>query len=440
MTSTTLNLLYVFADQLTGFSLGCNRNADARTPHLDALAARGTILPNACSCAPVCTPARITMWTGRYAGSLGTLANDARIPAGTPSMAAAFRAAGYLTSYVGKWHIGGAGNVPVVEDLRGGFEAFAGFQCHNEFRKEVLFFDEENQPIPFSGRHRTDATFDLAIERLRMAASDGRPFLLCVSEQAPHYPCQPSEEFLAPFRGRWMNVRPNTVEETDPYTPTYSPPSPKREEDPTYEAYGGDLQQYLRHYQAAVSQVDAGVGRLIEELERLGIAENTIVVFSSDHGDMQGSHGLINKCVPYEESVRIPFVAAGPAIASGAVREEAIGTVDFFPTFAELCGVELPPGVAGHSMAKVLKGETAASARPVFAEDQSGWAMVRADRWKLVTDIRGEKCRMLFSLADDPFEMKNLVGTETASDIENRLLELLQQWRKENPLLETVGA
>jgi arylsulfatase A-like enzyme len=425
------NLLYIFADQLNGFSLGCNGNPDARTPNLDALAARGTVMQNACTCAPVCTPARITMWTGRYAGNLGTLANDARIPCGVPTMADAFRNAGYLTSYVGKWHIGGTGNVPVAEDLRGGFEAFAGFQCYNDFRKDVRFFDEQNQPIEFAGRHRTDATFDLAIERLRAAANDGRPFLLCVSEQAPHYPCQPSEEFLAPFRGRQMCVRPNTELGTDPYTPTYSPPSPGKEEDPTFKAYGGDLQKYLRHYHAAVSQVDAGVGRLVAELAHLGIAENTIIVFSSDHGDMQGSHGLTNKCVPYEESVRIPFVAAGPGIAKGYVRKEAIGTVDFFPTFAELCGGGSP---TGFSLAPALWGGDAILPTRIFSEDQSGWAIVREDRWKLVCGLDGDVPAALFDLDVDPFEEFNLLGSGRTADIERRLLDRIRIWRDQHPL------
>ncbi len=430
------NLLYIFADQLNGFSLGCTGHPDARTPHLDALAARGTILSNACSSAPVCTPARITMWTGRYAGSLGTLANDARIPAGIPTMAEAFRSAGYLTSYVGKWHIGGSGNVPVPEDLRGGFEAFAGFQCYNEFHQNVRFFDERNQALEFPDRHRTDATFDLAIERMRAAAHGDRPFLLCVSEQAPHYPCQPSSEFLAPFTGRQMRTRPNAVVGIDPYTPTYSPPSPPKIEDPTFKAYGGDIQEYLRHYHAAVSQVDAGVGRLIAELETLGIAENTIVIFSSDHGDMQGSQGLINKCVPYEESVRIPFLATGPGIARGVAVEDLIGTVDFFPTFAELCGVPLGPGIAGHSLAGTLAGRKSVASKRIFSEDQSGWAMVREGAWKLVTDVHADEPRQLYSLEKDPFEMQNLVGNSEASTVRDRLADALRVWRRQNPLVQ----
>jgi arylsulfatase A-like enzyme len=433
------NLLYIFADQLTGFSLGCTGHPDARTPHLDALAGRGTVMQNACTSAPVCTPARITMWTGRYAATLGALDDDARIPEGIPTMADAFRDAGYLTSYVGKWHIGGTGNVPVPQDLRGGFESFAGFQCHNEFRRDVRFFDEKNHLIEFPGRHRTDATFDLAIARLRAAAADGRPFLLCVSEQAPHYPCQPSEEFLAPFRDRPMSTRPNTVASTDPYTPTYSPPSPAKDEDPTHAAYGGDLREYLRHYHAAVSQVDAGVGRLLAELHRLGLADSTIIVFSSDHGDMQGSHGLINKGVPYEESIRIPFVVAGPGIPREKHCPAIIGTVDFFPTFAGLCGVNTPSGIAGHSLAGALTGHSTEAPSRLYSEDRSGWAMVRESAWKLVADLRAEQPRQLFALDRDPFERMNLMGNPYVLDVQNRLMDSLRNWRKENPLPPLAG-
>lgn len=228
-----------------------------------------------------------------------------------------------------------------------------------------------------------------------------------------------------------MCVRPNTELGTDPYTPTYSPPSPGKEEDPTFKAYGGDLQKYLRHYHAAVSQVDAGVGRLVAELAHLGIAENTIIVFSSDHGDMQGSHGLTNKCVPYEESVRIPFVAAGPGIAKGYVRKEAIGTVDFFPTFAELCGGGSP---TGFSLAPALWGGDAILPTRIFSEDQSGWAIVREDRWKLVCGLDGDVPAALFDLDVDPFEEFNLLGSGRTADIERRLLDRIRIWRDQHPL------
>lgn len=425
-----MNLLYIFADQLHGFGLGCLGCPDSRTPHIDALAARGAVLRNTYSCAPVCTPARITIWTGRYAGSLGALDNNVPIPPGIPTMAGHFRAAGYLTSYVGKWHIGGSGNVPVPQKFRGGFERFAGFQCFNEFTRDVRFFDEESNAIECPGRHRTDATFDLAVARLREAASQDRPFLLCVSEQAPHYPCLPAPEFYAPYAGRPMARRANAID-VDPYTPTFSPPSLPRGEDPAARAYGGNLEEYLRHYHAAVSQVDAGVGRLLAELDALGLAGSTVVVFSSDHGDMQGSHGLKNKCVPFEESTRIPMVISGPGIPA-CEREELASTVDFFPTFSDICGIPLPAGLPGRSLFPVIEGR--GNEAPVFSEDQSGWCMVREGAWKLVADLHAQTPTALYQLDDDPFELTNLVGSREAEGIRKKLLEFLQRWRIENPL------
>jgi arylsulfatase A-like enzyme len=422
------NLIYIFADQMHGFAPGYMEHPDARTPHIDALARRGTVMRNAYTCAPLCTPARITMFTGRYAGAIAGLKNDATIGPGIPTMAGLFREAGYLTSYVGKWHIGASGNVPVEPRFRADFEAFAGFQCYNEFRRDVCFFDEAGAEIRFEDRHRTDATFDLAIERLRAAATDGRPFLLCVSEQAPHYPCQPSTQFLEPFFDRPISRRPNT-RDIDPYTRTFSPPSPPQEEDPTYAEYGGDLDAYLRRYHAAVAQVDAGVGRLVAELEKLGLAGNTHVVFSSDHGDMQGSHGLKNKSSAYEESVRIPFVAAGPGIAPGQHRPELVGTIDFLPTFAELCGFEAPPSMDGISFAPCLQGKSADTHTRVFSEDASGWSMVREGPWKLVIRNQDSSCTHLFDLRNDPFEMNDRVADPECENIRGRLTEVLRQWR-----------
>ncbi len=424
------NLLYIFADQLHGFGLGCLGCKDASTPHLDALAKRGTVFENAYTSAPVCTPARITMWTGRNAGKLDALPNDSSIPQGVPTMASSFRSEGYQTSYVGKWHIGGAGNVPVPLAERAGFERFAGFQCYNEFRENVRFFDEGGAPIEFPGTHRTDATFSLAVRRLREAAADARPFLLCVSEQAPHYPCQPSEKFYAPFRGRQPSTRPNAIAGIDPYTPTYSPPSPPKESDPNFLSYGGDMTAYLRHYHAAVSQVDAGVGLLLAELERLGLSESTTVVFSSDHGDMQGSHGAINKSVPYEESTRIPLLFAGPGISSDLRRRELVSTVDFFPTFAELCGVHAPEGIDGTSFASCCSAETPELERAVFSEDQSGWQMLRRSRWKLVVATISRQVTHFFDLERDLFEMENLAAVQDCAlppEAANARSELLRE-------------
>ena len=304
-----LNILFIFADQMHGFAMGCMGHPQVRTPYLDRLASEGVLFENTYSNAPMCTPFRGTLFTGRYPSQTGVRHNESAIPPNERTLAACLNEAGYRTSYVGKWHLGDKGNVWVRPELRAGFVDFLGYQCYNDYLEDVWFFDEDGRRIERAG-HRTDVTTDLAIERLERIA--GRPFAMFVSYQNPHYPLQPSPAYEGMYEGIAVERRPNAVE-IDPYTPTFSPPSPRPPElDPVYRKYGGDLDAYLRQYYAMITQLDANVGRLLAALDRLGLTENTAVIFTSDHGDMQGSHGLRNKGVPWEESTRIPLIIRAP--------------------------------------------------------------------------------------------------------------------------------
>jgi arylsulfatase A-like enzyme len=177
-------------------------------------------------------------------------------------------------------------------------------------------------------------TTRLAIEELEALADGDRPFLLMVSYQAPHYPVQPAPEFAARYKNRIIKHRPNCTKNIDPHTPTGSPPSPRPvENDPDYQRYGNDLDEYIRLYNAMCTQIDANLGRMFEVLRGKGLADNTLVVFTSDHGDMQGSHGLKNKYLPYEESAGIPLIVKGPGIPGGRVSDGLVSGIDFMPTF-----------------------------------------------------------------------------------------------------------
>src|SRR5690606_30270753 len=139
-----------------------------------------------------------------------------------------------------------------------------------------------------------------------------QPFAMFVSYQAPHYPVQPSAKYEAMYRNTRITRRPNMVD-IDPHTPTFSPLSPRPvEKDPDFLRVGNNLDEYLRLYYALVTQVDAGVGRLLDTLDELGLSDNTVVVFTADHGDLQGAHGLKNKTQPYEESAGIPLIVRTP--------------------------------------------------------------------------------------------------------------------------------
>ncbi|MBE7559939.1 sulfatase-like hydrolase/transferase [bacterium] len=416
------NLLFIFADQMHGFALGCMNHPDVLTPHLDQLAASGTLFRNCYSAAPVCTPFRANLFTGRYGSQTGVLRNNQRIPEGARTLAAALNDGGYTTSYVGKWHLGATGNVAVPAHLRGDFQHFIGYQAYNDYEKNVIFFDEDMAPRQFP-RHRTDATGDVAIERLEAIAD--RRFALFVSFQSPHYPEQPSPRFLDLYRDLRPTRRPN-CQEIDPYIGTQEPPS-RRETDPVYRIYGNNLDEYLRRYYALVTQLDDNVGRILDRLRQLGREDDTVVIFTSDHGDMQGSHGLKNKNRYYEESVRIPCIVRDPRGKRGDAREELVSSVDFFPSVLDYAGLAPEPTAEGRSVLPLTRGRGSDWEDVVISESCGAaggdWLMVRMGRYKLVADRRLQPV-VLFDLERDPYEMRDVLAQEgrRAASLRQRLV------------------
>lgn len=432
------NILYVFADQMHAFAMGCMGNPDIHTPHLDQLAAEGILFRNAYTSFPVCTPYRGVLFTGRYGSQTGITGNNKPLPRDGMTLADSLNRGGIRTSYVGKWHLGGAGNIAVPPSLRGGFQEFIGYQCYNSYVDQVWFFDEEGVKREYQ-RHRTDVTTDIAIERLSALKEKGDAFALFVSYQNPHYPVQPSKKYADLYKNSPINRRPN-AQDIDPYTKTFSPPTPNCEIDLNYMRYGGDLDEYLRLYYAMVTQLDDNVGRLLASLEELGLSHNTVVVFTSDHGDMQGSHGLKNKNVFWEESTRVPLIVRVPGGLQGVVKEELIGTVDLYPTLLDYAGVSIDEvaqqsGVAlqslleGESFAPMTKGQVQHWENEVFSEDAS-WHMLRRGDWKLVLDRHSLQPTHLFNLKEDPYEMNNRVEDEEVvkRDLLQRLMHYVEKF------------
>ncbi|MFT5368986.1 MAG: arylsulfatase A-like enzyme [Candidatus Latescibacterota bacterium] len=420
------NILFMFADQMHAFAMGCMGTDDIHTPNLDQLAKEGVLFRNCYSNAPVCTPFRASLVSGRYGSQTDTLRNTAYIPEGTRTLAGALNDGGYRTGWVGKWHLGASGNVWIPPELRADFTEFIGYQCYNDFLHGVKFYDEEGEEHWYD-RHRTDVTTDIAIERLE-GMKEG-PFALFVSYQTPHYPEQPAWVYDQMYKGKTIKRRPN-CEDVDPYIKTASPPSPKpKENDPLYQRYGNNLDEYLRAYYAMVTQLDANVGRLLEALDRLGLRDSTVVMFTSDHGDMQGSHGLTQKSLPWEESSHVPLVVRTPGGAEGAVVDDLVSGVDFFATCVDYAGLPPEPSVEGDSFASMVADPSKMLNRPIFSEMRP-WCLVREGAFKLVVQKDGFEATHLFDLEHDPYEMDNLLGKSEHAERQLRLFGLLQDWHK----------
>lgn len=403
------NIVIIFTDQMHKYALG--KISDyVKTPNLDKLCENGILFTNCYSNSPICGPYRGNLFTGMYTSYNGVINNGDSLPNNIPTMADAFNKGGYETSFVGKWHLGGAGNDPIPEDIRGGFRYFIGYQCYNGFYDNVCFHDESGNEHYYK-EHRTDVTTQLAIERLKDLHKTGKPFLHVIGYQAPHYPVQPSIKYEKLYEGTEFPYEVD-YEDVDPYTPTYSPRSPRPfEECPDYRKYGKSMQEYLRLYYAMVSQVDDGVGQIMRTLQELNIDDNTVVIFTSDHGDMQGSHGLKNKILSYEKSCGVPLIVSTPHGIKNQICTSPVSGLDLYPTCLDYASLPQEKHLQGHSFSPYTLGYKQNIDWPVYAEllCNKNWKMVRTKRYKLTVDWDSKQPYLLFDMLKDPFEVKNLV-------------------------------
>lgn len=411
------NLLFVFPDQLGAVWTSVYGHPLVRTPNLDALAQQSAVFDRAFTASPVCTPYRGTLFTGRYPCQTGVLHNGYRLPPGETTLAGLFNAGGYATSYVGKWHLSGepGGNRWVPPQERGGFADFIGWESHHARHwDQKLYEDDPDSPILMPG-HETDGLTDIACRRLSRLAGQQRPFCLFVAYQAPHPICEPPEDYHTLYRGNVAGHRATVAPET------------------RFGGYGGAKvdqgpQEFAERYFAEITHLDAAVGRLLETLDRAGQADNTIVVFTSDHGEMAGCHGRFGKEVMYEESIRVPLLVRGPGLAARRL-DRLFSSVDFLPTLLDLCGLGPAPSAEGVSHAAALRGDGGqAGPREIFIELPDR-ACIRTERWKYEADASIRQGRLLIDLLNDPLEQTNLVGSPLAAEVQAHLHGRLQAWR-----------
>lgn len=413
MKETPGNVLFIFADQMQAFAMGCMGNADLDTPNLDRLAAQGTLFENCYSCNPLCTPYRASLFSGRYSSQIGILNNThAPIPEGERTIADGLNAGGVHTSYVGKWHIGGSGNEWVPPELRAGFTDFIGYQCYNDFLYDIWFFDEQGKRRDCQ-THRLTATTDIAIERMEKIKD--RQFALFVSYQCPHDPVQPSPEFVELYRDRELHLRPSFAELDRPLR-TQDSAWKDWDRWPAYLTEPDTTLTYARLYYALITQMDEQIGRLLEKLEQWGIADNTLVVFTADHGELLGSHGLKNKHIYYEESTHVPLIVRDPSVAKqGQTVANHISTVDFLPTILDWCGCAPSPMAEGYNFLPLAHGEDwAKTENSVFTENMGGglyppYLMQVKDNLKFAIERNTHEPLALYDLTADPFELDNRI-------------------------------
>lgn len=405
------NILIIMPDQMRGQAMGVAGDTNVRTPTLDRLARDGLFLPNTFANTPVCCPARASILTGLYTHRHGVLSNDLRLRESSRTLAEVLADAGYATGFIGKWHLDGGRRMPGFippGPRRQGFQFWAANECnHNHFNSS--YFRDTDQPIPIK-RFEPEVWTDEAIGFIR--ANRDRPFFLFWTCGPPHDPKGAPPDFEKLYDPAKLVMRPNWKE-----------------------GIRGAGRNEMMKYYAAITAIDAQVGRMLDVLKELGIADDTIVLFTSDHGDMVGSQGVNHKCKPWEESIRVPGIIRYPSrIAHGRRGDTLFSHVDFMPTLLSLCGVSIPPGLQGRDLSKSLTGRDGEEPECVllqmcdsFGRDGSP-APWRAVRTKGHLYARFEdKPWLLCDIEKDPYQLKNLVDEPATADLRARLDALLRR-------------
>lgn len=390
------NVLLIIADDLNNM-LGCYGDPLAKTPNLDRLAARGTVFQHAYCTFPLCGPSRNSMLTGLYPNSTGIVQNSQIFRQTIPSQLSlpqAFRLSGYFASRIGKmYHY----NVPNSIGTNGHDDP-ASWEL--ELNPAGVDRMEEEPSIysltpgqfggtlsyyasPKSDKYHTDGMMaeDAQWVLQRCAQRRDRPFFLAVGFFRPHTP------YVAP-KSPYFDMHPSEsmplvegVEEDQRDLPKAALGSYKKEQDKLTD----DLRrQFKQAYYASISFMDAQVGKVIDELERLGLADSTIIVFTSDHGYHMGEHGLWQKMSLFEESARVPLLIVAPGAGKPGTRVVTpVSQLDLMPTLAQLCNVEVPDNLQGQSLVPLLKDPSAVG---------RGWALTQVTRNERV----GEKSEQYF--------------------------------------------
>ena len=420
------NVLLVMADEWRGQALGYAGDPNAHTPTIDRFAGESVNFEQAISGCSVCCPARASLVTGQYPLTNGVYINDVPLRPKDLTLGEAFRDAGYRTGYIGKWHLYGSpdgrygrreANVP--PEKRFGFDYWKAAECTHDYNHSLYYEGRDPNRKYWPGYDALAQTSD-ACRYVQEYANSSTPFFLMVSWGPPHFPLHTApEQYQAKYRDREIQLRPNV---------------PQNQKNKAVE----ELQAYYAH----IAALDDCFKQLLETLAATGAADNTIVVFTSDHGDMLQSQGLGYKLYPWEESIRVPLLIRYPRKYGRAGHRSTalMSSPDLMPTLLGLSGIPIPSGVQGTDYSSPTPSMRIAAPKgsaflslpvPIGEALRYGFAEYRGIRSPRYTYVRSiDRPWLLYDNQRDPYQMHNLCGRSEAREIQAKLDSELSAWRQ----------
>ncbi|MDH4239184.1 MAG: sulfatase [Phycisphaerae bacterium] len=409
------NLVFILADQWRAQATGYAGDTNARTPNLDKLAAESVNFSNAVSGCPVCCPYRASLLTGRYPLTHGVFLNDVPLNTDAVSIAHAFNKAGFETAYIGKWHLDGRDRSTFIpKERRQGFKFWKAFGCTHNYNNSFYYADE-NVKLKWDGYDAIAQTSEA--NRYIREHAGGKPFALFLSWGPPHAPYDTApEKYRKQFSEAQIKLRPNV---------------PKKFEAQTRKVLAG--------YYAHIAALDDCIADILQTLKESNLENDTILVFTSDHGDMLYSQGGQKKQQPWDESILVPFLLRYPAKLGdkGRTVYVPINTPDIMPTLLDLSGIEIPGTVEGNDFSGFLTGAEKPKDDTVLISCPSPFGQWRRDRggreyrgirtsqYTYVRDLNGPW--LLYDNKKDPYQINNLCGRSEHGELQKKMEAVLSQ-------------
>lgn len=370
---------------------------------------------------PVCTPFRASLMRGQYPLTHGVFMNDVMLDTARTTIAKVYRNHGYNTGFIGKWHIDGHGRASYIpENRRQGFQYWKALECTHDYNRSAYYSGSSDKKMYWEGYDALAQASD-ASAYISEQSKNAAPFMLLISMGPPHDPYQTApEKYRKLYESRPIEVNKNV------------PPE-----------FREKAERDLRGYYSHITAIDEGIGRIWKAIKDSGIEDNTIVVFTADHGDLLGAHGSWNKQQPYEESIRVPFLIHYPAVLgrTGKSSPVLLNSPDIMPTLLGLSGIQIPRSVEGVDFSGVLKGNKKSKVSHTLiscVQPFGQWSRKRGgkefrgvvtERYTYVRDLHGPW--LFFDNVNDPLQLDNLIGNEKYAATGKKLEKLLQKTLKD---------